>query len=72
MVKMGAFADVTNVKRLQAQLSAAGIKSYTEPYESSDGTRTRVRAGPYATRAAAERAREKLKKIGLDGTVGEK
>jgi cell division septation protein DedD len=30
---------------------------------------TRVRAGPYATREAAEKARAQLKKAGLDGQV---
>jgi DedD protein len=72
VVKLGAFADISNVNRLQSQLTAAGIKSYTEVYDSSQGPRTRVRAGPYVSRAAAEHAREKLKKIGVDGTVGEK
>lgn len=72
VVKMGAFADASNVKRLQAQLTTAGFKSYTELYDSEQGQRTRVRAGPFPTRAAAEHARDKLKKLGLDGTVGEK
>ena len=72
VVKLGAFADKENVKRLQAQLSAAGIKSYTESLDSPQGQRTRVRAGPYPTRAAAERAHEKLKKMGHAGVVGEK
>jgi DedD protein len=72
VVKLGAFADADNVKRLQAKLSAAGFKSYTEVFDSEQGPRTRVRAGPFATRAAAESARGKLKKLGLDGLVGEK
>lgn len=72
VVKLGAFADNENVKRLQAQLSAAGIKSYTEALDSNQGQRTRVRAGPFATRVAAERAQEKLKKMGHVGVVGEK
>jgi DedD protein len=72
VVKLGAFADADNVKRLQAKLTAAGIKSYTEAFDSEQGLRTRVRAGPFATRAAAENAKGKLKKLGLDGPVGEK
>jgi DedD protein len=72
VVKLGAFADIENVKRLQAKLSAAGIKSYTEAVDSGQNARTRVRAGPFASRAAAEHARGKLKKLGLDGPVGEK
>jgi DedD protein len=72
VVKLGAFADAENVKRLQAKLSAAGFKSYTEAFDSEQGVRTRVRAGPFASRAAAEHAKGKLKKLGLDGLVGEK
>ncbi|MGZ5693653.1 MAG: SPOR domain-containing protein [Burkholderiales bacterium] len=33
------------------------------------GAVTRVRAGPYSTREAAEKARARLKKVGLDGKV---
>jgi DedD protein len=72
VVKLGAFADKENANRLQARLSAAGIQSYTESTESNQGPRTRVRAGPFATRTAAERAQEKLKKMGVNGAVDEK
>jgi DedD protein len=72
VVKLGAFADKENANRLQARLSAAGVQSFAESAESNQGQRTRVRAGPFATRAAAERAQEKLKKMGVDGAVDEK
>jgi DedD protein len=72
VVKLGAFADKENANRLQARLSAAGIQSYTESTESNQGLRTRVRAGPFVTHTAAERAQEKLKKMGVNGAVDEK
>jgi DedD protein len=65
VVALDAFSDVKNVKQLQARLSAAGVKSYTEPVKTSKGELTRVRAGPFASKEAAEKARAKLAAMGL-------
>ena len=56
-------------KQVQAQITAAGVKAYTEVVKTSKGDVTRVRAGPFGTRAAAEKARDQLKAIGLSGNV---
>jgi DedD protein len=71
-VKLGTFADAENVKRLRDKLSAAGVKSTTESLDTSQGAQTRVWAGPYPNKAAAERARDHLKKLGYAGVVAEK
>jgi DedD protein len=65
VVMLDAFSDAQNVKQLRAKLSAAGVKSYTEPVKTSKGELTRVRAGPFASREAAEKARAKLDAMGL-------
>ncbi len=65
VVSLDAFSDVKNVKQLRSKLSAAGVKSYTEPVKTSKGELTRVRAGPFASKDAAERARAKLEAMGL-------
>lgn len=65
MVPLDAFSDMKNVKQLRSKLSAAGIKSYTEPVKTSKGELTRVRAGPFASEEAAEKARAKLVAMGL-------
>jgi len=73
MVPLGAYANPDNVKQLQAKLAKAGVKSFTEPLKMGTGAQTRVAAGPYASRAEAESAREKLaalKDLGVvPGTV---
>jgi DedD protein len=69
VVQVAALADVARVKQLQKQMSAAGVKTYTEAVSTKTGEITRVRAGPYPTREAAESARTQLKKAGLDGKV---
>jgi DedD protein len=65
VVALDAFADDANVKQMRSKLSAAGVKSYTEAVKTSKGELTRVRAGPFASKAAAEKARAKMEKMGL-------
>jgi DedD protein len=69
VVQVAALADPAKVRQLQKQMSGAGLKTYTEVVSTKAGQVTRVRAGPYATREAAEKARAQLKKAGLDGQV---
>ncbi len=65
VVALDAFSEGKNVKQLRARLSAAGVKSYTEPVKTGKGKLTRVRAGPFASKEAAEKARLKLEAMGL-------
>lgn len=60
VVQIGAFASPENVT---AKLAAAKIPHYTEAVA---GNLTRVRAGPFASREAAEEAAAKLKGLGLE------
>jgi len=62
VVPVGAYAEPEGVV---AKLKAAKIPYYTEPVATSQGTVTRVRAGPYATRDAAERALKQIKALGF-------
>ena len=67
-----AFANPANVKQLQSKIGEMGIKVFTEPLESPGGTKTRVRAGPFPNREAADKALEKIKRIGVNGVVAAK
>lgn len=69
VVPLGAYSDPVNVKQLQAKLTRAGVKSYTEPVKGSSSAQTRVAAGPFATRDEAERARQKLASLKGLGVV---
>lgn len=69
VILIGAFANQGNVKLLQSKLGELGIKIYTEPLDSPQGRKTRVRAGPFPNREAAEKALEKMKRIGVNGVV---
>jgi DedD protein len=51
------------------RLKKGGFTAYTEKVETKDGTRYRVRVGPYATRDDAEKARARLKSQGIAGNL---
>ncbi|MBS1144459.1 MAG: hypothetical protein H6R14_1865 [Proteobacteria bacterium] len=72
LVLIGAFSNEANVKTLKAKLSEQGIKTYSEPLDTPQGTKTRVRAGPFASKEAADKALEKMKRIGVSGVVAAK
>jgi DedD protein len=69
VIQVIALADAEKAQRMQEKIAAAGIKSYTEVVKTVKGDVTRVRAGPFATREAAEKAREQLKSLGLSGNI---
>jgi DedD protein len=72
VVPVAALADPEKVKELSARLAEAKLPYYTEPIATAKGTVTRVRVGPFGDRAAAEKALERLKLLGLKpgGVVG--
>lgn len=72
VVQLGAYKESGNVKLLLAKLKEVGVPGYTEKFESPQGPRTRVRAGPFANRDAAEKALKRIKIIGVDGPVAPK
>lgn len=73
VVPLGVFANPDNAKQVRERAASAGVKSYTEQVKVQQGEQTRVRAGPFASRGAAEKARGKLKSLGMDvGQVAQK
>ena len=69
VVQVGAFAATDKVQEARDKLGAAGFKTYTEKLDTKDGERTRVRAGPFAAKEAAEAAREQIKTLGFSGAA---
>lgn len=68
-VQLGAYRDASNVKLLLAKLKDMGVPTFTEKYDSPQGPRTRVRAGPFTTKEAAEKAQARAKSIGVNGPI---
>lgn len=69
VVQVGAFADVDKAKEVRQKLEKAGLKTYTNVAKTSDGERTRVRVGPFASRAEADKAASKVKGLSLPAAV---
>jgi len=72
VVQLGAYQNTGNVKLLLSKIKELGLPAYTEKLDGPDGAKTRVRAGPFPSQDAAEKARTKIKIIGVDGPVGQK
>jgi DedD protein len=73
-VQVGAYASDSGVREVRTKLERVGLRSYTQlikanPGSGSNGNTTRVRAGPYASRAEAEKAAEKARSVGLTPSI---
>lgn len=69
VVQVGAFADVEKAREVRLKLEKAGLKTYTQVAETKDGRRIRVRVGPFATRAEADKAASKIKTLDLPAAI---
>jgi DedD protein len=68
-VQAAAPASEKAARDLVDRLKKGGFATYTEKVETKDGTRYRVRVGPYATREEADKARARLKSLGVNGNL---
>ncbi|GAA4348847.1 hypothetical protein GCM10023165_35070 [Variovorax defluvii] len=69
VVQVGAFADADKAREVRQKLEKAGFKTYTHVAKTADGERTRVRVGPFGTRAEADKAAGKVKGLSLSAAV---
>ena len=68
-VQVGAFRDEDRVKAVREKLAAAGVVHYTERLDSPGGPITRLRAGPFPTRAGADAAIAKIRAVAPDAKI---
>lgn len=70
VVQLGIYRDQANVRNLTEKLERLGYDFSIELLPGSDGSnRTAVRAGPFPTGELAERARERIRQIGVNGII---
>ncbi|MDB5796055.1 MAG: hypothetical protein JWR25_2434 [Noviherbaspirillum sp.] len=69
VIQVAALATKEKVQELQGKLKDAGIKSYTQKVATDAGERIRIRVGPFASKDEADKARAKIIKLGLSGTI---
>jgi DedD protein len=69
VVQVGAFADADKAREVRQKLERAGLKTYVHVAKTADGERTRVRVGPFSSRAEDDRAAEKVKGLSLSAAI---
>jgi DedD protein len=69
VLQVAALASQDKVNELQGKLKEAGIHSYTQKVPTAGGERIRIRVGPFSSKEEAEKARAKLVKLGLSGSL---
>ncbi|MFN4118877.1 SPOR domain-containing protein [Acidovorax sp.] len=69
IVQVGAFADAEKAREARTKVERAGLKTYTQVVDTKEGKRTRVRVGPFTTRAEADKAAARIKALDLSASV---
>ncbi|MFI5446833.1 SPOR domain-containing protein [Polaromonas sp. UC242_47] len=69
VVQVGAFADAGKANEVRQKLERAGLKTYTQVADTKDGKRIRVRVGPFASKADADKAAGKIKGLDLPAAI---
>ncbi|MBK1684778.1 SPOR domain-containing protein [Rhodoferax fermentans] len=68
-INAGLFANPDNARNALAKLQAAGLPATAQEIDTSQGSRTRIRVGPYAKPTQAEASIQKIKALGLDAAL---
>ena len=69
VVQVGAYNDMERLRAARAKLQLLGYASYTQDVDSPTGKRTRVRVGPFKSRAEADAVAARVKTAGLQAAV---
>lgn len=69
VVQVGAFAEAAAAREVRQKMEKLGLKTYTQVAETSAGKRIRVRLGPFATRAEADKVLSRAKEAGVAAVV---
>jgi DedD protein len=68
-VQVGAYSDAATLREARQRVEKLGLRTYTQELDSDGVKRTRVRVGPFATRAEAQAAAARLKAAGLPANL---
>jgi DedD protein len=69
VVQVGAFSDPAALRDARQRVERLGLKTYTQVVQTPQGARTRVRVGPFDSRAEAEAAAAKLRAARLPAVL---
>lgn len=68
-LQVGAYANAGSARAQLDKVRRTGLPAWAETIETAQGKRTRVRVGPFATRAQADQARATLSLAGMESVV---
>ncbi|HET6782412.1 MAG TPA: SPOR domain-containing protein, partial [Pseudoxanthomonas sp.] len=69
-VQLGAFSKAADANALRDKLRAGGFSAFVEQVKTDKGTLSRVRVGPVASRADADKLKAQVAaKVGINGMV---
>ncbi len=68
-VQAAAMSRESAARELAGRIAKGGLAPFVERTETTEGLRFRVRLGPYASRVEAERARARLKALGVEANI---
>jgi DedD protein len=69
VVQVGAFAEADKVREVRQKVERVGLKTYTQVVQTKDGSRTRIRVGPFADKAQANQVAEKIRKLDISAVI---
>lgn len=69
VVQVGAFGDAAKAQEARNKLTRSGLATYVQSVDTKDGKRIRVRVGPFASKADADRAAAKVKGLDLPASI---
>jgi DedD protein len=69
VIQVAAFADAAKAREARLKLEHAGLKTYTQIAQTKDGPRIRVRVGPFATKAEADKVLAKVNGLSFSASL---
>ena len=69
VVQVGAFADADKVREVRQKVERVGLKTYTQVVQTKDGSRTRIRVGPFPDKTQATQVAEKIRKLDISAVI---
>ena len=68
-LNVGLFAEEANARRAQAKLLNVGLPAFRQTFSTKNGERSRVRVGPFASEADAQKAATQIRSLQLDALM---
>lgn len=69
IIQLAALSDPAKVDALKSKLASVGVSARYSKVQTSKGEATRVRVGPFASRAEADAVLRKLARAGVNGII---